>query len=67
MTYLSWKKPSQNGLHEPINRYNHGISPDHSKLEHLKCQQKKHDIGHWIQETKSKCTICTCIKTQVDC
>lgn len=47
MTYLSWKKPSQNGLHEPINRYNHGISPDHSKLEHLKRQHV------WIQETKS--------------
>lgn len=35
VTRLSWKKTSQNGLHEPINRYNHGISPDHSKLEHI--------------------------------
>lgn len=53
MTYLSWKKPSQNGLHEPINRYNHGISSDHSKLEHLKCQQKKHDMYGYKKQNQS--------------
>lgn len=41
MTYLSWKK------------HNNGISPDHSKLEHLKRQQKKIDMYGYKKQNQS--------------